>query len=123
MRAGETNRRSLGMKDIREQRRRNGLCPNCGRTRWYDDVIICRVCRTSSRKSSAKATTEQKRRWAKNSRDKRKREGLCPNCGHERDDNGCKQCNNCLRRQHECYIRNAVAKKIRKINRDMGLAP
>ena len=90
------------MRELRGRRRRDGSCMGCGGVRDEDGLVTCRGCRERNRKRAkeervrggdeyrAKEAMYQ-RRW----RAKVREEGMCTQCGHERDVRDMAWCSRC----------------------------
>ncbi len=89
-------------KVMRDSRRRDGLCPNCGRKRETPGIIACTRCRASCRRSRAKISRERHRSYESATRQRYKEMGLCPRCGHTT--NGFVRCDDCRRKDRDWTI-------------------
>jgi len=107
----EINRKSR--TKLRDKRREQGLCVNCGKTNDRENKVLCSECA-----NKAKIKKQEKEK------------GLCKKCKKENDRPGERLCNECFvkynikkEKQHEKqkeYVRNSRA-KIRQNRKEQGL--
>ncbi len=93
-------------KVLRDSRRRDGLCPNCGRKRETPGIIACSRCRASCRRSQAKISRERHRGYERITRERYKQMGLCPRCGHTT--NGFSRCDDCRKKDRDWYVARVI---------------
>ena len=96
------------------KRLRQGLCPHCGGKREDQGIIGCRSC---NQKIALSRFLFRERRPLETFRGLktlyqlrlmrgRRREGLCPTCGHRIDEEGFKLCSQCRKQGRERYYSN-----------------
>lgn len=76
----------------------NGICPRCGHRELQDGYKLCLECRTAGNERRRARYTPQLGQYPRHKalREKRKAQGLCPNCGKRKPTDGKVNCNVCL---------------------------
>lgn len=93
-------------------RLRVGLCPHCGGKREDPWIIGCLSCREKIAVQRVihfdrgKKALYQRRLLAS-----RRREGMCPTCGQERDESAYKHCSRCREARRDYYYRHHEERK------------
>ncbi len=109
--AADARRRRMKLYN---DRLKQGLCPQCGGKREDPGIIYCRKCLDAGKEKRRRLWDKKKKcEYQHRLYEKRKKLGLCPVCGRDRDDENQALCSDCRKAGRDAYQANHDARRQR----------